>query len=48
MRTTVALLSVEVAEKVLRAKLDSEREGGEYIDRLIDEAQSGVDSTHEA
>lgn len=48
MRTTVALLSVEVAEKVLRAKLDSEKEGGEYIDRLIDEAQSGVDSTHEA
>lgn len=48
MRTTVALLSVEVAEKVLRAKLDGGRESEEFVERLIDEAQRGAETTHEA
>lgn len=39
MRTTVALLSVDVAERVLRQRLDGEGASGEYIDRLIDEAE---------
>ena len=39
MRTTVALLSVEVAEKVLRQRLEGDGASGEYIDRLIDEAE---------
>lgn len=39
MRTTVALLSVEVAEKVLRAQLDEEHKEQEYVGRLIDEAE---------
>ena len=42
MRTTVALLSVDVAEKVLRQRLEGEGASGEYIDRLIDEAEGGV------
>lgn len=42
MRTTVALLSVDVAEKVLRQRLEGEGASGEYIDRLIDEAKGGV------
>ena len=39
MRTTVALLSVDVAEKVLRQRLEEGSASGEYIDRLIDEAE---------
>lgn len=39
MRTTVALLSVDVAEKVLRQRLEGEDASGEYIARLIDEAE---------
>ncbi len=42
MRTTVALLSVDVAEKVLRQRLEGEGASGEYIDRIIDEAEGGV------
>ena len=42
MRTTVALLSVDVAEKVLRQRLEGEGASGEFIDRLIDEAEGGV------
>ena len=42
MRTTVALLSVDIAEKVLRQRLEGEGASGEYIDRLIDEAEGGV------
>lgn len=39
LRTTVALLSVDVAEKVLRQRLEEGSASGEYIDRLIDEAE---------
>ena len=39
MRTTVALLSVDVAERVLRQRLEEEDASGEYIARLIDEAE---------
>ncbi len=39
MRTTVALLSVDVAEKVLRQRLEEGSASGEYIDRLIDEVE---------
>ena len=42
MRTPVALLSVDIAEKVLRQRLEGEGASGEYIDRLIDEAEGGV------
>lgn len=43
LRTTVALLSVDVAEKVLRQRLEEGSASGEYIDRLIEEAeQKGV------
>lgn len=38
MRATVAMLSVDVAEKVLRAKIDTTEEGA-FIERLIDEAE---------
>jgi F-type H+-transporting ATPase subunit b len=38
MRATVAMLSVDVAEKVLRAKIDTAEEGA-LIERLIDEAE---------
>lgn len=38
MRATVAMLSVDVAEKVLRAKIDTTEEGA-LIERLIDEAE---------
>ena len=37
-RRQVALLSVDVAEKVLRAKLDASPEQQALIDRLADEA----------
>lgn len=36
-RREVALLSVDVAEKVIREKLSSDKEQSLYIDRLIDE-----------
>lgn len=39
MRTTVAMLSVDIAEKVLRAQLDNEHKEQEYVGRLIDEAE---------
>lgn len=39
LRTTVALLSVDVAEKVLRQRLNEESASGDYIDRLIEEAE---------
>lgn len=39
MRATVALLSVDVAEKVLREKLDGAASSGDYIERLIDEVE---------
>lgn len=39
MRTTVAMLSVDIAEKVLRAQLDNEYKEQEYVGRLIDEAE---------
>ncbi len=43
MRATVALLSVEVAEKVIRAKLDmSDGSDGGLVGRLVDEAERGV------
>ena len=38
MRATVAMLSVDIAEKVLRSKIDQEKEEG-LIDRLIDEVE---------
>ena len=41
MRATVAMLSVDVAEKVLRAKIDPKEEGAALSDRLIDEAERG-------
>ncbi len=41
LRTTVALLSVDVAEKVLRQRLEEGSASGEYIDRLIEEAEQG-------
>ncbi len=41
LRTTVALLSVDVAEKVLRQRLNDDSASGEYIDRLIEEAEKG-------
>lgn len=40
MRRQVALLSVEVAEKVLRAKLDPDKEQQAMIDRFVDESRS--------
>ena len=43
MRATVALLSVEVAEKVMRVKLDNSDGGDrELIGRLVDEAERGI------
>lgn len=42
MRTTVALLSVEVAEKVMRAKLEPDEADKQLIGRLVDEAEKGV------
>lgn len=44
MRTTVALLSVDVAEKVLRQRLEEGTASGEYIARLIDEVESDFTS----
>ena len=39
-RRQVALLSVDVAEKVLRSKLDSSVEQQKLIDRYVDESRS--------
>ena len=39
-RKEVALLSVDIAEKVMREKLSSDKEQALYIDRLIDEYSS--------
>lgn len=39
MRQTVAMLSVDIAEKVMRTKLESEAEEGGLVSRLIDEAE---------
>ena len=39
LRTTVAMLSVDVAEKVLRARLDSN--DTDYLTKLVDEAERG-------
>ena len=36
-RRQVAVLSVDIAEKVLRKNLDDEKEQMEMIDRLLDE-----------
>lgn len=41
MRESVAELSVEVAEKLLRTNLEKEGAGGELVARLIDEAEGG-------
>ena len=40
MRRQVALLSVDVAEKVLRAKLENNNEQQALIDRFVDESRS--------
>lgn len=42
MRATVAMLSVEVAEKVMRAKLEESSASSALVDRLIDEAEESV------
>lgn len=39
MRHTVAMLSVDIAEKVMRTKLQDEGEEGGLVSRLIDEAE---------
>ena len=39
-RRQVALLSVDVAEKVLRAKLEASPEQQSLIDRYVDESRS--------
>lgn len=44
-RRVVANLSVEVAEKVLRADLDEDEKQGAYLDRLIDEVQRSQDKS---
>ncbi|MBO7198306.1 MAG: F0F1 ATP synthase subunit B [Tidjanibacter sp.] len=40
MRTTVALLSVEVAEKILHSKLEDGAENNSLVNRLIDEVEA--------
>ena len=42
-RQQVALLSVEVSEKVLRKKLDTDQAQMDYIDRMLDEVVSSND-----
>ena len=42
MRSTVAMLSVEVAEKVMRTKLNDSSAEGELLEHLIDEAEKGA------
>ena len=39
MRSAVAMLSVDVAEKLMRTRLEEGEESGKLIDRLIDEAE---------
>jgi F-type H+-transporting ATPase subunit b len=45
MRQTVAMLSVEIAEKVMRTRLESEAEEGGLVSRLMDEAEKAGEST---
>jgi F-type H+-transporting ATPase subunit b len=40
MRSTVALLSVEVAEKILHSKLEDGAENNSLVNRLIDEVEA--------
>lgn len=40
MRSTVAMLSVDIAEKVMRTRLESDVEEGALISRLLDEAEA--------
>lgn len=40
MRSTVAMLSVDIAEKVMRTRLESDAEEGALISRLLDEAEA--------
>lgn len=47
-RRQVALLSVDVAEKVLRARLDNDAEQQALIERLTEEASSSVKSEHKS
>lgn len=42
MRATVAMLSVEVAEKVIRTKLEEGSASSALVDRLIDEAEESA------
>lgn len=42
MRATVAMLSVEVAEKVMRTKLEEGSANSALVDRLIDEAEESA------
>ena len=44
-RRLVAGLSVDVAEKVLRADLSEDKKQGAYLDRLIDEIQRSQDKS---
>lgn len=44
-RRVAAQLSVEVAEKVLRADLAEDKKQGAYLDRLIDEVQRSQDKS---
>ncbi|MBQ2247664.1 MAG: F0F1 ATP synthase subunit B [Tidjanibacter sp.] len=44
MRTTVALLSVEVAEKILHSKLEDGAENNSLVNRLIDEVEANGQS----
>lgn len=37
-RSQVAVLSVEIAEKVIRRKLSDDKEQSEMLDRMIDQA----------
>lgn len=43
-RTQVAMLSVEIAEKVLRSKLDNREEQTNMILRMLDETQNTIES----
>lgn len=44
MRSTVALLSVEVAEKILHSKLEDGAENNSLVNRLIDEVEANGQS----
>ncbi|MDY3978515.1 MAG: F0F1 ATP synthase subunit B [Tidjanibacter sp.] len=43
MRSTVAMLSVDVAEKVLRRQIEEDGEHHSFLDRMIDEAERQAD-----